>query len=103
MRLRQIQVIVSLVALAVLTGCTSSRSIRSQSDFGLLPRSTGAYGGSYIIRTWSYIGTDARYDHFIYTHTDDNLRSFTHIRVARGVVHLGLESRPYRLPGDGVP
>ena len=103
MQLRLIQVMVSIVALAAHAGCSPSRTIRSQSDFGSLQHSTGAYTGSYIIRTWSYIGTNARYDHFIYTHTHDNLRSFTHVRVARGVVHLGFESRPYRLPGDGVP
>ena len=102
-RRRPLQVIVSLVALVAIVSCTSSRTVRSQPDFASLPRSTGAYGGSYIIHTWSYIGTDERYDHFIYTHTHDNLRNFTRVRVARGVVHMGFESRPYRLPRDGVP
>jgi hypothetical protein len=94
--------IVSLVAVAVIAGCASNRTVRSQSDFDSLPQSTGMYGGSYIVHTWSYMGSDAHYDHFIYTHTDDNVRTFIHVRVARGVVHLAFETRPYRLPDDGL-
>ncbi len=60
------------------------------------------YGGSYIVHTWSYIGSDAHYDHFIYTHTHDKRRSFLHVRVARGVVHLAFQARPYRLLDDGL-
>ena len=101
MRQRWFSLIVGLVALAALAGCASSRTIRSQSEFDSLPHSTGVYGGSFIIHTWSYIGSDARYDHFIYTYTRDNLPIHTHVRVARDVVHLDFDARPYRLPNDG--
>jgi hypothetical protein len=102
MRQRLIQAILALVALVTLVGCTSCSTVRSQSDFDLLPHSTGVYGGSFIIHTWSYIGSDTSYDHFIYTYTHDNLPRHTHIRVAKGVVRLDFEARPYRLPDDGL-
>jgi hypothetical protein len=94
---------VGLLAASVLVGCTSNRTIRSQSDFDSLPRSSGAYGGSFIVHPWSYAGSDASYEHFIYTHTRDNLPKHTHVRVVRGLVVLSFTPRPYRLPGDGLP
>lgn len=95
--------IVSLVAAGALLGCISSRTIRSQTDFVALPATRGVYGGSLMMSTWSYAGSDTSYDHFDYTYTRDNLAKHIHVRVVRGMVALDFEARPYRLPGDGVP
>ena len=93
---------ISIVCLA-LVGCASTRTVRSQADIDYLPSSRGAYGGSWLIHTWAYVGSDADYDHFVYTYTHDNVARRVQVRMASGFAVLGFEPRPYRLPEGGVP
>ena len=86
-----------------LVGCTSTRTVRSQADIASLPRSQGVYGGSWLIHTWTYEGSDPQFDHFVYTYTHDNFARRVPVRMVRGLVTLGFQSRPFRLPDDGVP
>ena len=94
--------VISTVCLA-LVGCASTRTVRSQSDIDSLPRSRGVYGGSWLVHTWSYTGSDVSYDRFVYTYTHDNFATHVPVRMAKGFVVLGFESKPYRLPDGGVP
>jgi hypothetical protein len=87
----------------VLVGCASTRTVRSQADLDSLPRSRGVYGGSWLVHTWSYTGSDTSYDHFVYTYTHDNFALRVPVRMTRGFVVLGFEPRPYQLPEGGVP
>jgi hypothetical protein len=93
---------ISIVCLA-LVGCASTRTVRSQSDLDSLPRSRGVYGGSWLVHTWSYTGSDANYDHFDYTYTHDNFARRVPVRMAKSFVVLGFEPRAYQLPDGGVP
>lgn len=86
-----------------LSGCASQRTVRSQGDIDSLPRSRGLYGGSWIVRPWSYIGSDARYDHFVYTYTSGNLASRVPVRMPKGYVVLGFEPQPYGSRNWGIP
>ena len=94
---------VCLISAGALLGCASSRTIRSVTDFDALPASKGVYGGSFFVQRWSYLGSDASYEHFNYSYTRDNFVNHIHVRVVRGMVTLGFEGRPYRLPDDGLP
>ena len=103
MRQRLKTLAAALLTATVLASCASPRTMRSQSDFNALPHSTGLYGGSFIIHTWEYIGSDAKYDNFIYTYISDNLDVPIHVRVTKGLVVLEFSARPYRLPDAGIP
>jgi len=101
--MRALRILLSLAGLAVAVGCASSRTILSQSELDSLPSSKGAYGGSYLIRTWSYLGSDSRYDHFRYSYTRGNVAHHLHVKAPSGLFVLNFARRPYRLPDDGVP
>src|ERR1043165_5691066 len=77
---------VCLISAGALLGCASSRTIRSVTDFDALPASKGVYGGSFFVQRWSYLGSDASYEHFNYSYPRDNFVNHIHVRVVRGMI-----------------
>jgi hypothetical protein len=103
MRIRALGLFGGVLATCMLVGCASTRTIRTQSDLDSLPQSRGVYGGSWLIHTWLYEGSDGSYDHFVYTYTHDNFARRIPVRMATGFVVLGFEPTAYRLPDGGMP
>lgn len=86
--------LLTLGCAVTLSSCVTK--IRSPDDFDRLPKSKGAYTGSFGLSLWEYGVSDALWHHFYYHWHTNNWMHSKQVRVRRNLITM-----PFERPTDG--